>query len=67
MEHVFSRGHILLFHLHNQLSAQIVQALLCLGEWSYLNLVDDSNVYTITNVSEDKSEKTMEEWHSGWN
>ena len=66
VERVFSRGRILLSHLRNRLSAQTVRALLCLGEWSRLNLIDDNDVRVATSVPEDESEETMEEWGSGW-
>ena len=43
MEHVFSRGHNLLSHIHNRVSAQTTRVLLCLGVWSLLGLVKDSD------------------------
>ncbi|RDX49753.1 hypothetical protein OH76DRAFT_1482859 [Lentinus brumalis] len=44
IERVFSRGRLLLPHVRNGLSAQSIRALLCLGEWSLLELIDDSDV-----------------------
>jgi hypothetical protein len=44
VERTFSKGHILLLHLHNCLSVESTHSLLCLGEWSLLGYVRDSNV-----------------------
>ncbi|KAF8234917.1 hypothetical protein L208DRAFT_1259651 [Tricholoma matsutake] len=48
VEHIFSRGHLLLSHVCSQLSAQSIRALLCLGSWSRLGLVKDTNVLAVT-------------------
>ena len=66
VERVFSRGRILLSHLRNRLSAQSVHALLCLGDWSRLNLISDADIQAITSIPEDKNEETIEEWEDGW-
>lgn len=47
VKHVFSCGHLLLSHVQSQLSAQTTHALLCLGEWSWLGLVKDSNMLAV--------------------
>ncbi|GLB45148.1 putative hAT family C-terminal dimerisation region [Lyophyllum shimeji] len=44
VERVFSRGRILLSHTRNRLSPQTTRALMCLGGWSLLGLVKDSDV-----------------------
>lgn len=44
IERVFSRGRLILPHVRNGLSLQSIRALLCLGEWSLLNLVKDEDV-----------------------
>lgn len=44
IERVFSRGRLILPHVRNGLSGQSIRALLCLGEWSLLDLVDDDDV-----------------------
>ncbi len=44
VECVFSRRHLLLPHVRNGLSAHSIRALLCLGEWSLLDLITDSDV-----------------------
>lgn len=53
VERLFSRGRILLPHLRNGLSAQSIRALLCLGDWSRLGLVDDSDVHFVTEKEEE--------------
>ena len=37
VEHIFSKGHLLISHVRNCLSAQSTCALLCLGYWSKLD------------------------------
>ena len=39
MEHLFSRGRLIITHTCSRLSAQMTCALLCLGAWSLLGLV----------------------------
>jgi hypothetical protein len=47
VERVFSRGQILLSHIRNRLSPQTTRALMCLGDWSLLGLVKDSDVLAV--------------------
>ena len=44
VEHLFSKGNILIPHLHNCLSSQLICALLCLGSWSVLGYVKNDDV-----------------------
>lgn len=44
VERIFSRGRLLLPHVRNGLSSQSICALLCLGEWSLLELIDDADI-----------------------
>lgn len=44
VERVFSRGRIILPHLRNGLSAHSIRAILCLGEWSLLDLIRDGDI-----------------------
>lgn len=44
VERIFSIGRIILPHLRNGLSVQSIRAILCLGEWSRLGLVMDSDI-----------------------
>ena len=44
VECLFSKGHILIPHLHNHLSIQSICALLCLGSWSILRYVKNNDV-----------------------
>ncbi|KIJ09043.1 hypothetical protein PAXINDRAFT_88030, partial [Paxillus involutus ATCC 200175] len=37
VEHIFSRGQLLLSHVRSRLSAQTTRAILCLGGWSHLH------------------------------
>ncbi|TFY51080.1 hypothetical protein EVG20_g11174 [Dentipellis fragilis] len=52
VEHVFSRGRLLLSHVRNCLSASTTRALLCLGDWSQLGLVQDSDVQHVASMSD---------------
>jgi hypothetical protein len=44
VEHVFSQGYLLLSHVWSCLSVHSMCVLLCLGKWSTLDLIKDSNL-----------------------
>jgi hypothetical protein len=44
VECTFSKGHLILSHVHIQLAIQSTHALLCLGVWSLMGYVEDSDV-----------------------
>ncbi|KAG1839728.1 hypothetical protein DFJ58DRAFT_733176 [Suillus subalutaceus] len=44
VERLFSRVHLILSHVRNHLSAQSTHALLCVGLWSELGLVDSKDI-----------------------
>jgi hypothetical protein len=66
VEHVFSKGQLLLLHVHSCLSIQSMCAPLCLGTWSALDLVKDSDIRACLSVNEgDKDENDLPEcWDS---
>jgi hypothetical protein len=43
VKQVFSMGRLLLPYVHSRLSVQSTCALMCLGSWSLLGLVDDAD------------------------
>ena len=51
VEHVFSKGKIILSHVQNGLSIQSTHALLCLGAWSALGLVEDEDVALVAKLA----------------
>lgn len=64
IEQTFSRGRVLLSHVHNQLSVQTTCSLLCLGDWSLLGLVLDSDLRAVALLPEvDGVEEAMAD---GW-
>jgi hypothetical protein len=63
VERVFSHGHILLSHICNCLAAQMTCALMCVGTWSQLGFLKDSDVLTVSLLLEDEEEEELEE---GW-
>ena len=65
VERVFSRGRLILPHVQSRLSAQSMRALLCLGSWSLLGYIKDSDVEAIARMPdvEGDAEKELEE---GW-
>jgi len=65
VEHIFSRGRLVLSHICNQLSSQSTQALLCLGLWSLQDLVVDSDVLAITTLKEVEGDENVE-LEDGW-
>lgn len=48
VERVFSQGRIVLSHLRSRLSVQSTRALMCLGAWSALGYVDNSDLRAVT-------------------
>ena len=44
VEHVFSKGHLLLSHVCNWLTVDSTQALLCLSTWSKLGFVNKEDL-----------------------
>jgi hypothetical protein len=70
VKRVFSKGRILLSHLCNHLLVQSTQALMCLGAWSLMGYIWDSDVKAVTmlpDLKEDKEEEPLEEnWNIIW-
>ena len=52
VERIFSRGRLLLSHVRSRLSVQSTRALLCLGCWSLLGLVQDKDVEAVTRLAD---------------
>ena len=48
VERVFSQGRILLSHIRSRLSVQSTRALMCLGVWSSMGYVMDSDIKAAT-------------------
>ncbi|KIM66070.1 hypothetical protein SCLCIDRAFT_111557, partial [Scleroderma citrinum Foug A] len=63
IEHLFSCGHLLLSHVHSQLSVQSTHALLCLGIWSELNLVKNTDVNEVSELQDTEEVVDLED---GW-
>lgn len=64
VERVFSKGRLLLSHVRNRLSVQSTRALMCLGVWSLMGYVKDSDVKAVTGKAEIEGDK--EELPEGW-
>ena len=64
VEHVFSKGCILLLHLRSRLSVQSTRALMCLGVWSRMGYVKDTDVKSATILPEvdGEEEELAENW-----
>ena len=63
VEQLFSCGHLLLSHVRSQLLAQSTRALLCLGTWSTLGLVKDSDVKKVTELEDVEGKDTLaDDW-----
>ncbi|PIL28879.1 hypothetical protein GSI_08925 [Ganoderma sinense ZZ0214-1] len=68
VERVFSKGRLCLSHIRNRLSAQTTRALLCVGEWSRLDLVHMDDIKAAAALpdlpeDEEESEDSVQE---GW-
>ena len=67
VEQVFSRGQLVLSHTRSHLATQTIRAALCLGPWSLLHLIRDSDVKAMSqmqDVEEGLSEEDQLE--KGW-
>lgn len=65
VERIFSRGRLILSHVRSRLSAQSTRALLCLGSWSSLGLVKDTDVLAVA-VLDDVEGNDEYELKDGW-
>lgn len=65
VERVFSHGRVLLTHTHNRLSAQMLRALMCLGEWSLMGLINDSDICAVAKLPDIEVE-VRAEVEDGW-
>ena len=66
VERVFSKGRILLSHVRNRLSVQSTRALICLGAWSLMGYVKDSDVKAVTVLPDLKEGEDEEPLSDNW-
>ncbi|KAG2035194.1 hypothetical protein BDR03DRAFT_868391, partial [Suillus americanus] len=52
VEWLFSHGRLLLSHVHSQLSAQTMRAILRLGYWIQLGLIKIENMQTVAALAD---------------
>ncbi|KAH9015232.1 hypothetical protein EDB85DRAFT_1875931 [Lactarius pseudohatsudake] len=63
VERVFSQGRLLLSHVRSCLSVHLTRALLCVGTWSVLGLIKDSDVKGCLGLDEVcEEEELAEDW-----
>jgi hypothetical protein len=61
VERVFSQGRLLLSHVRSRLSVQSTRALMCLGIWSQMGFVKDSDITAVAVLPEvDGEEEDLE-------
>ena len=64
VERVFSQGRLLLSHIRSRLSVQSTRALMCLGVWSKLGYITDSDVkavvLTLPEIDEEDDEMELD-------
>jgi len=66
VEWVFSHGRIVLSHLHSRLSVQSTRALMCLGVWSSLGYVKDSDIKAVVALPEVPTNQQEDQLVAGW-
>ena len=66
VERVFSQGRLLLSHVHSRLSVQSTRALMCLGVWSLLGFVKDSDVKAVVILPELHADEDEGELEIDW-
>ena len=63
---MFSQGRLLLSHIRSRLSVQSTWALMCLGAWSLLGFVKDSDVKAIVVLPELRADEDEDELEIHW-
>lgn len=58
VEHVFSKGRLLMSHIYNRLSAQSTRMLLCLGAWSKVDLVKTTDLLAVATLPDAKEDES---------
>jgi len=66
VERVFSQGRLLLSHIRSRLSVQSTRALMCLGVWSLLGFVRDSDVKAVVVLPELRADEDEGELDIHW-
>ena len=66
VERVFSHGRIVLSHLRSRLSVQSTRALMCLGVWSALGYVKDSDIKAVVVLPEVPANQQEDHLVAGW-
>ena len=66
VERVFSQGRLLLSHIRNRLSVQSTRALMCLGAWSLLGFVKDSDVKAVVALPELRADEDEDKLDIDW-
>lgn len=66
VERVFSQGRIVLSHLRSRLSVQSTRALMCLGVWSHLGFVKDSDIKAAIALPEIPADEKEGDLLDGW-
>lgn len=66
VERVFSQGRLLLSHVRSRLSVQSTRALMCLGVWSLLGFVSDSDVKAVVTLPELGADEDEDELEIHW-
>lgn len=66
VERLFSKGHIIVTHLCNGLSAASIRALMCLNDWLLLSLVRDADVLAVTMEDPLKDLNSAEDQEEVW-
>ena len=56
VEHIFSRGQLILSHVRSRLSVQSTRALICVGSWSRLGLVKNEDVLSAAMLADIKED-----------
>ena len=66
VEQIFSKGRIVLSHLHNWLSVGSTHALLCVGNWSLLGLVKKEDINTAMLLDVEEEDESDQDVQPGW-
>lgn len=60
VEWLFSRGRLVISHVHSRLGVQGSRALICLGVWSHLGLIKSTDIKTVSAMEEVEGENHID-------
>ena len=64
---IFNCDYLLLFYICNWLSAETMQAILCIGKWSCIEFIKDKDMLKVTSKAYNENDPSLDAVPKGWN